>query len=327
MSVQDHRELVAALLAVEGVAGASVEPVGEGPGTLRLQLSPGTDEVKVAGAVNRLLRARFGLAVDADRVRVLDEAGPLPPVPPAAEPEPAPEPEPEPEPGHEHRNNHEHKNHHAHEHDHEPERPAPGEVPEPAPAHEPTSAASYAQAGPFRTAVSEPEGAAGRVESSLPEPEGAVVTGSGGAAYGFHDPERPDVPVVRPGRLAIKRVELVSAGLGVAVTVSLGRGGRTVTGEAEGAATQSGVHRSVATATLRAVESVVEGQARFEVEHIELARTGADQTVLVVLTMVTGRSVQRLSGASVVREDVRQAVVRAVLDAVNRRMEPMLVSS
>jgi hypothetical protein len=43
--------------------------------------------------------------------------------------------------------------------------------------------------------------------------------------------------------------------------------------------------------------------------------------------MVTGRSTQRLSGSSVVREDVRQAVIRAVLAAVNRRMEPMLVSS
>jgi hypothetical protein len=87
------------------------------------------------------------------------------------------------------------------------------------------------------------------------------------------------------------------------------------------------VHRSVAIATLHAVETVLDGQARFEVEHVELTRTGSDQTVLVVLEMVTGRSTQRLSGASVVREDVRQAVIRAVLAAVNRRMEPMLVSS
>jgi hypothetical protein len=170
---------------------------------------------------------------------------------------------------------------------------------------------------PLPAAVSEPESGSARTESYLPEPEGAVVTGSGGV-------DEPTVQVARPGRLAIQRVQLVSAGLGVAVTVSLGLEGRTVTGDAEGAATQSGVHRSVATATLRAVESVLEGNARFEVEHVELTRTGADQTILVLLTMVTGRSTQRLSGASVVREDVRQAVIRAVLAAVNRRMEPML---
>jgi hypothetical protein len=301
VTIQDHRELVAALLAVEGVAGASVEPTGGGPGTLRLQLTPGTDEVQVAGAVNRMLRARFGLAVDADRVRVLDESSPLPP-PPAETP---------------------HAQEHAgHEH---PEHEALSGI----------SAGAEFSTAPFRvgngsatrTAVSEAEGGTHRIESSLPEPGGAVVTGSGGSAPQHGELSLPDVSVARPGRLAIQRVELVSAGLGVAVTVSLGLEGRSITGEAEGAATQSGVHRSVAIATLRAIETVVDGQARFEVEHVELTRAGPDQTVLVVLEMVTGRSTQRLSGASVVREDVRQAVIRAVLAAVNRRMEPMLVSS
>jgi hypothetical protein len=32
----------------------------------------------------------------------------------------------------------------------------------------------------------------------------------------------------------------------------------------------------------------------------------------------------RLTGASVVREDVRQAVIRATLDAVNRRVEAIM---
>jgi hypothetical protein len=279
---------VAALLAVEGVAGASVEPVGGGPGTLRLQLKPGTDEVRVAGAVNRLLRARFGLAVDADRVRIVDEAGPLPPAPPApAGPSPAAT---------------------------EAAAETPAEAAIEAAAEGPTEAATSAAEGqgPARG----PDGGPTWTESYAAEPAGGVVTGSAD--------ELPEVQVARPGRLAIQRVQLDSAGLGVAVTVSLGLDGRTVTGHAEGAATQSGVHRSVATATLRAVESVLEGNARFEVDHVELTRTGTDQTVLVVLTMVTGRSTQRLSGASVVREDVRQAVIRAVLAAVNRRMEPML---
>ena len=48
-----------------------------------------------------------------------------------------------------------------------------------------------------------------------------------------------------------------------------------------------------------------------------------DRTVLVVVTMLTSRGSEQLSGASVVREDVRQAVIRAVLAAVNRRLEVM----
>ena len=125
-------------------------------------------------------------------------------------------------------------------------------------------------------------------------------------------------------RLVIERVQLVSAGLTTSVTVVLAHDGRTVQGTAEGTATTGSLHRSVAAATLRAVESVVGEGVRFDVEHVEVARTGTDRTALVVVTMVTERATQRLSGASVVREDVRQAVIRAVLAAVNRRVEPLI---
>jgi hypothetical protein len=40
--------------------------------------------------------------------------------------------------------------------------------------------------------------------------------------------------------------------------------------------------------------------------------------------MVSGSGTDRLTGSAVVREDARQAVIRAVLDAVNRRLEPLL---
>ena len=247
MTVTDHPELVAALLAVSGVAAASVEPDDDGPGTLRLQLEPGADEVGVAGEVNRLLRSRFGLAVDADRVRVVDE--------PTRPPD---------------------------EHD----RPGAGQE----------------DPGPRPVAVEVEEAVAERPEA----------------------PPLPDVTMARPGRLVIERVALVSAGLGTTVSVSLGLDGQSYEGSAEGTSTAGSLHRSVAGATLRAVEAVVEGSVRFDVEHVEIATTGPDRTALVVLTMVTDRATQRLSGASVVREDVRQAVIRAVLAAVNRRVEPML---
>jgi len=240
VTVSDHRDLVTALLGVEGVAEAAVERGDDDDdlGSLRLQLLPGADEVAVAGAVNDLLRARFGLAVDTDRVRVLEE--PTERQTDSAEPAPA------------------------------PARPAP-------------------------------------------TPLTAVRT-----------PHLPQVHMARPGRLTIQRVQMLTANLGVEATVQLGLEGTIYEGRAEGAATVTSVHRSVATATLRAVESVVDGQARFEVEHLEVAISGLDRTALVVITMLTGRGNERLSGASVVREDVRQAVIRAVLAAVNRRLEPML---
>lgn len=256
MTVSDHRDLVSALLGVPGVAAAAVEPVEHGPGTLRLQLAPGADEVDVAGAVNRLLRSRFGLAVDAERVRVLEESAAGPSGPP-------------------------------------PQQDARDESADEAP-----EASRPDQPAPPNGRAPEPAGSAGL----------------------------PEVTVTRPGRLVIERVQLVSAGLGTSVAVSLGLDGRSVEGAAEGTSTTGSLLRSVATATLRAIEKIVGTEARFDVEHVEIATTGSDRTALVVVTMVTGRATQRLSGASVVREDIRQAVIRAVLAAVNRRLEPMLAA-
>jgi hypothetical protein len=243
VTVTDHRDLVTALLGVDGVAEAAVERGDDDDdlGSLRLQLVPGADEIAVAGAVNDLLRARFGLAVDTDRVRVLEEP------------------------------------------------------------------------------VSQLDGAgdaAATEDGSTPETSPTPLT-----EVRTH---LPQVHMARPGRLTIQRVQLLTANLGVVATVQLGLEGTLYEGTAEGAATVTSVHRSVATATLRAVESVVDGRARFEVEHLEVAISGRDRTALVVITMLTGRGNERLSGASVVREDVRQSVVRAVLAAVNRRLEPML---
>lgn len=264
VTISDHRDLVAALLGVPGVAAAAVEPLGGGPGTLRLQLVSGADEVDVAGAVNRLLRSRFGLAVDADRVRVLEGSGPdsteLSGTPVERTPVPVREPAADPTNGHRSRSE-------------PPPAPDPRPTPDPAPPATPAPAT-----------------------------------------------------VATSGRLVIERVQLVSAGLGVSVSVTLRSGERAVVGEGEGAATPLALHRTVAEATLRAVETLVGQDVRFFVEHVEIAATGDERTALVVLSLLTDRVTQRLSGASVVREDVRQAVIRAVLAAVNRRVEPMLAA-
>jgi hypothetical protein len=280
---RDNHLLVAALLAVDGVAGASIEATGAGPGTLRLQLAAGTDQVVVAGEVNRVLRSKFGLAVDPDRVRVVDET-PL---------------------------------------------SAPGSTPvelSTAGKHAVQDRATDIAATDERFDDRRPERslrAVGAYARDAVDVAPIIMTDLLNA-NGVEHPDAPEVWLARPSRLTIDRVQLVSAGLGATVSVTLALDGRRFEGDAEGAATQTGLLRSVATATLCAIELITDGTARFEVEHVEVARTGTSQTALVVITMLTGRSTQRLSGASVVREDTRQAVIRAVLAALNRRMEPLL---
>ena len=133
------------------------------------------------------------------------------------------------------------------------------------------------------------------------------------------------VPAQRAAaRPAISRMHLVSSGLDVTATVTLSSGEQTAVGEARGAASQTGVHRAVAAATLRAVEQLVGGKMRCELDHLEVTPMGNERTVLVSLTLLTEKGTERLTGAAGVREDVRQAVIRATLDALNRRLEMML---
>ncbi len=138
-------------------------------------------------------------------------------------------------------------------------------------------------------------------------------------------PATPALPEQRmPVRPAISRMHLVSSGLDVTASVTLSSGGRTAVGEGLGNASQVGVQRAVANATLRAVEQLLDGLARFELDHLEISYLGAERTVLVNLSMLSGKGSERLTGAASVREDVRQAVIRATLDALNRRFETLL---
>ncbi|MHB1613693.1 MAG: hypothetical protein ACYCXA_00800 [Actinomycetes bacterium] len=239
MSTPDPGSLLDAVRGVPGVAQVEWEPEADpdNPGALRLLLEAGADEVAVATAVNRLLRDRFGLAVDVDRVRVVEETVP-------------------------------------------------------------------AAAGPLDT---------GPLDTG-PLDTGPLDTG----------PAPAPAPSSRQPRLTIERLQLVSEGLGVTVTVTLGLQGRQSMGHAAGAASATGVHRAVAEATLEAVAALVGEQVRLEVEHVEVVTNGAERTVVVVAALLTSRGATRLSGSSVVREDVRQAVLRASLAAVNRRVAALL---
>jgi hypothetical protein len=157
--------------------------------------------------------------------------------------------------------------------------------------------------------------------------EDAVLSPVAEVPTGTEVEEAGRVPEQRSAaRPAISRMHLVSSGLDVTASVTLSSTTRTATGEAKGAASQTGVHRAVASATLRAVEQLVDEQVRFELDHLEVTPMGTERTVVVALTLLTSRGTERLTGAAAVREDVRQAVIRATLDALNRRLEMLLTA-
>ena len=73
----------------------------------------------------------------------------------------------------------------------------------------------------------------------------------------------------------------------------------------------------VAEAALRAVEVFLRVAGLLILDAVSVPKAGEREVAVVVITLA-GQEGEVLSGSSVVREDQREAVVRAVLNAVNR---------
>lgn len=186
-----------------------------------------------------------------------------------------------------------------------------------------------------RTVDGLPEGLVDAVVDVVPEADPALDVAEDAADLGAGSPT-----ATQPGhgphasRLVIRRLQVSASGLGVGVAVTLGAPRGDVVGRAEGPTTVGGVHRAVAAATAEAVREAVaeawqgtsrEGSpVRVDVDALDVPALGAGRVVVVQLTVTTVAGSERLTGASEVRDDVRQAVVRATLDAVNRRLEDLL---
>jgi hypothetical protein len=288
MSRPEPSAVEAALSVVPGIASSSVTVSPQGiPSILRVVLEPNADEVEVAAAAHRILRMQFGVGLDPAHIEVVEEMPPESTVP----------------------------------------SPRLRLVDEDS-THlvlldrELAALVSRLDAqglgGPrFQTEV---------LESAVRHPAGSSSIETEPAHMGTAVPEGGGAPVALHdhGRLAIARLTVSADGLGVAATVALTRGTTEHVGTAEGASSGSAVHRTVAIATARAISSALGPAHRLDVDAVMITPIGTEQVAVVQVTWVTADGGERLTGAAEVRDDVRQAVIRATLDAVNRRLAPEL---
>lgn len=137
--------------------------------------------------------------------------------------------------------------------------------------------------------------------AAAPVPRSADAGGNGSAAT--------DV-------VQVTVMNVASAGRKVIVTIVLRRGEREYRGEAPGTTTSDGVFRAVAAATLHAVEELTEDAVIGRLEHLDI--TGGAVSVVLVLD-VDGVEITAC-GVSPVHSDPRQAIVRAVLEAVQSHL-------
>jgi hypothetical protein len=304
-----YDELERALSSVPGIVTASVAVAeGTGRGRLRIRLAPGEDPEQVAWAVAATLRERFGISLDPETIRPrLHEEDPAAAVPAAG--------------------------------DGRLEDPGPldlgghavegvGDVEDVAAVEAPAHPAAAGTEDPRPRAEGRPRGTAEAAIPTPPSPPGPD-----------DDPEltAPPTPAAldpagdavaqRAGprvRAAIRDLVTRQGDDDVEVTATLEVAGRRGRAAATAVPTRRGVWRAVAEATIGALRELTDDHLRAGVDRVSVTSHEDPGMVTVVLTVLSDRGEETLLGASLLRDDPESAVMRATLDALNRRIEPWL---
>jgi hypothetical protein len=127
----------------------------------------------------------------------------------------------------------------------------------------------------------------------------------------------------------LDQVEVSTQGTDAVVEVRLSADTGPAVGVARGPAFDGYMLRLAAVAAANAIDELLTGadetpHARCFIENATVVPLDSCEVAVVVLLLAHSGWVEELSGAAVVNGDQRQAVVRATLAAVNRRLEALL---
>lgn len=125
---------------------------------------------------------------------------------------------------------------------------------------------------------------------------------------------RPEV------RAKILSINTDISGVQAKAVVTLELEGEVYLGEASGPASVTGRQRLVATATLSAVEQYMQGSFGFALEDVGVIQLGKERVAVSCFVLVTALGEQPFAGSALVRQNEKDSIVRATLDAINRRL-------
>jgi hypothetical protein len=138
-------------------------------------------------------------------------------------------------------------------------------------------------------------------------------------------------PPAEAARVILDHVQVSTFGLDATVEVRLVSGERVALGVANGPAVDGYVLRLCAAAAANAVDELLgeaaddaQGRGHCYVEQAAIIPMGSCEVAVVVVLLVCNGWVEQLAGSALVSGDPRQAVVRATLAAVNRRLTALL---
>ena len=132
--------------------------------------------------------------------------------------------------------------------------------------------------------------------------------------------QQPSAAAAIAERPTIGAIETRTAGARTTVQVVLTRGGAEAAGTAEGTASSETRARLLATASVDALRKLESAGEAFDVATTQIVRAGSEEVAVVTLVCLDPPTEQLLAGAAIVTADYDQAIVRAVLDATNRRL-------
>lgn len=104
------------------------------------------------------------------------------------------------------------------------------------------------------------------------------------------------------------------------VKVELLTGDKIIEGIAQGPSSAHNKLRLFVEATLQALSPLTLDKFLFVTEDVGISHLAKQQIALVSITLITSAGEQSLTGCALVRNDDREAVVKATLDAVNRKL-------
>ncbi|MEW9124682.1 MAG: hypothetical protein AB2421_18370 [Thermotaleaceae bacterium] len=127
----------------------------------------------------------------------------------------------------------------------------------------------------------------------------------------------------------LQRFKIASIGYSVLekmaeVKVTLQKGEESVDGYAKGTNSKNNLYRLTADATLSCVHELFAIEDAFILEDIEKVQLAKKDIMNVAVTFMGRNGEELLVGAAIVRKDEYEAIVKATLDAINRKVIRMM---
>ena len=289
MLTPEDGEIERAIASVAGVASASLRrDPATGRTRLRLKLKPGEDAEQATWAVAATLRERFGIALDPDAIRpvlTVDE------VAPAAQDE---------------------------------STVPPGQETAAVGGEEDTSAAAEEAPGPFAPGPEVAPPTAPPVPPPPPVTTVPLVPPTATRPEEATDTPGADDRAGQQARARITRLDVQRGDHRVEVSVGLRHGEISAEGVARAALTARSVQRAIAEATASALQQLIAAPLLIAIDRVDVEPAADPARALVTLTLMADRGEEELIGVSLVRGQPDHAVVRATLDACNRRLARFL---